>query len=126
MRVHTPDLLTGVEVQAMQRTFGAERVDASSGNRRRGAWPLVESEIVTVSGRVIELPNRFAGRGVQRFDHFLIPDAMEKDQAALRDNGCAEALADVLFPNDRRPSRRPLRGQIGSGVDTVARGSEKL
>ena len=51
---------------------------------------------------------------------------MEEDQAALRDDRAAEALADVLLPDDGRAAGWPLGGQIAAGIDPVAGGAEEL
>src|SRR5262245_23495700 len=110
----------------MQGPLGAEGVDPAAGDGGSGARSFVESEIVTVAGGVVELPDRAASLCVQRFDHFLVPDAMEQDQAALRDHRSAESLADVPFPNHRRAGRGPFRGQIATRVDAVTRGYQEL
>src|SRR5438552_1305669 len=100
MRVNAPDLFSGREIEAVQRSFGAERVDVSSGNGGRGAGSFVEAEIVAVMRGIVERPNRASSGGIYGFDDLFIREAMEQYQAVLRYNGCAEALADVLFPDD--------------------------
>src|SRR5439155_26957396 len=56
VRVHSPDLLAAVEVEAMQRALGAEGVHAPGGDGGRGAWSFVETEIVAITGGVVERP----------------------------------------------------------------------
>jgi hypothetical protein len=75
---------------------------------------------------IVERPDRASRGGVQRFDDFLVREAMEKDQSILRYDRSAETLSDLLFPDDCGATRGPFGRQIVSGVDAVARGAEEL
>ena len=114
------------ELQAVQHAFRAEGVDLPSGDDRGSARAFVKAEIVAVSSRVFEFPDRLARCGVERFDHFFSAEAMEENQAAVGDDGAAEPLADVFFPNDRRAAGGERIRNVVAGIDAVAVGPEEL
>ena len=110
----------------MQLALRAERVDDAIGDDRHGARSFVEAEVVAVVRGVRVAPDRCAGLGVERLEHFLVADAVEEQHAVLDDRGPGECLTDLLAPDDLRAGRAPRLGQWRAGVGAVAIRSEKL
>src|ERR1051325_5790529 len=91
-----------------------------------GARAFVETEIVAITGRIIEAPKWLACRFAEALHCLLVIHAMEENNFPQRHDRAAEALADLPLPNDRRPFFWPAFGEVGGGVSAVAVGAEKL
>src|SRR4030095_14327278 len=87
--------------------------------------PFVEAEVVAIRRRVAVLPLCLAGRRVHRLDDFAVRHALKEDDAALDDDGPAEALTDRAARNDARSPGAPGVAQR-SDVHAIALGTEEL
>jgi len=71
-------------------------------------------------------PKRSSGRNVESFDHLVVLDPVEEDEAFSHDDGTGEALPDLLLPQPPRAVFEPLGSNRRSGVNAVSLRPEKL
>ena len=81
--VDVPQRLSRRQLDRVQLSFRAERVDDPVGNDRHGPRPFVEPKIVPVGGGIRVPPLRCAGRRVERVDDFTILETVEQDQTVV-------------------------------------------
>src|SRR5262245_26672784 len=121
-----PHFCAVCEVQAMELTGGAERVNAVVRNERRGSRAVPFAVVVVIRRGVGEFPVRFARRGIEAFDDFVVAGAIEDNEPVSRNHGSTVALADRLLPQNRGPGRRPTPLQTCLGGSAIAIRAEEL
>ena len=109
MRVHSPYLSAGSQIDRVENALRAERVDAPARDRRRSSRAFVEAEVIAIGGGVFEDPEPLPGGGFHTFHRPFAVHAMEQNQLAARDNGCAESRTYVLLPHKLRIAERGSR-----------------
>ena len=72
-------------------------------DHRHRARPFVEAEVVAVGRRVAVLPDRRAGGGIERLDHFPIADAVKQDGLAVGDDRSAQVRPTAFRHTTRGP-----------------------
>src|SRR5207249_11777118 len=66
--VHVPNFFAAVEIQTAQGALCAEGEDLPAGDRRRGARAFVETEVIAITGGIIQSPKRFAVLRIEAFN----------------------------------------------------------
>ena len=77
LRVHVPNFFAAVEIQTAQGALCAEGEDLPAGDRRRGARAFVETEVIAITGGIIQSPKRFAVLRIEAFNKLFIIQPME-------------------------------------------------
>src|SRR5205807_5100767 len=75
-RVHAPDLFPIAELKAGDNALSAVCVNFAFENRRCGARPFIETEVIPVRHGISEFPQRCSGFAVAALNDFLVFEPM--------------------------------------------------
>ena len=118
--VLAPEALARRKLNRVKLSLCAERVHHAVGDHGHRARSLVESEIVTVRGRITVLPLSRARTRIERLDDLATRHAMKENHAALRHDRSADPRAGA----GPHAPHAPPRAQTCFAVCGFVAGSE--
>src|SRR5262245_50569216 len=124
-RVDFPHGLAVIGADAMEHAFGAVGVDVVLVDDGAAARAAVVAILVAVVGGIFELPDEFAGIGLEAGEANVAAMAIADEEVAPADNGRAIAVAEALLPDELESLLRPRAGDALLGGHTGAERAEE-